>query len=334
MQSRMSQLRASPFDFIRSRKAVCHIPQRDRAETRTVTNKRIPEPQPYQLTDADRNARDDFFKIIIGLDGSPLPPEEEAERPSAACVAWFAKFLECRFRASWTTVMREALRDLWDLSNAPRPDEIGKVYSFMSVVAKSLFEVRGLAMVQIVDAVGNLGLLKDLRDPERAIPNQLVFAAVGWLSESTNTSILVRSNCVSAVAMLYDPLPVQPPRGLEIRRSVGSIPRQRTRLRSSRTFTSYRQNGFDGFDHEVFIFLRRFGRLIPEHGVGLADATQLITVSYVCFAMLDKVADIKIEWVNSLSLHLEFDNVRRVLKIFRFPSFCMLMYRDRTSISK
>lgn len=134
--------------------------------------------------------------------------------------------------------------------------------------------------------------------------------------------------------MLYDPQPAQPPGELEIRKSMGSIPRQRMRLRSSRTFTSYRQQGFDGIDQPLFIFLRKFGSLIPEPGAGLAGAPELITVSYVCFAMLDKVADVKIEWVNSLSLHLEFDNVQRVLKVFRFPSFCMLMYRDPTFISK
>jgi len=47
---------------------------------------------------------------------------------------------------------------------------------------------------------------------------------------------------------------------------------------------------------------------------------------------LDKVADVKVEWVNSLSLHLEFDNVRRRLKVFRFPSFCRLMYSQETTL--
>jgi hypothetical protein len=134
--------------------------------------------------------------------------------------------------------------------------------------------------------------------------------------------------------MLFDPQPAQPRGELGIRRSVGSIPHQRMRLRFGRTFTSYRQQGFDGVDQPLFIFLRKFGRLIPEPGADLAEAPELITVSYVCFAMLDKVADVRIEWVNSLSLHLEFDNVQRVLRVFRFPSFCMLMYRYPTFISK
>lgn len=134
--------------------------------------------------------------------------------------------------------------------------------------------------------------------------------------------------------MLYDPLPTPAPGELEVRRSVGYFPSRRLELHIGRTFLNYKQRGFDSFDQPVFMFLRKFGHLIPETGVGPNEASELITVSYVCFSTLDKVVDVKIEWVNSLSLHLEFDTVRRVLKVFRFPSFCMLMYREVTIISK
>jgi hypothetical protein len=140
------------------------------------------------LSDADRAARDEFFKIILSQDGPPLALVNEAERLSSPCVVWYAKFLECRYRGAWTTVTREALRNLGDGSNEPQPDEIGVVYRFMSVVAKSLLEIRNLSMSDIVDQAHSLRLLKDQRDTERAVPNQLVFAAVGWLSKSNTPS--------------------------------------------------------------------------------------------------------------------------------------------------
>ena len=133
--------------------------------------------------------------------------------------------------------------------------------------------------------------------------------------------------------MLYDPEPKQRPGQFKIRKAVGSIARPRARTRPGRTFTHYVRHGFDNFDQPLFIYFRKFGHLIPEIGT-FPKVPELITVSHVCFSMLDKVAEVKIEWVNSLSLHLEFDNVRRVLKIFRFPSYCLLMYRDMTFISK
>lgn len=33
-------------------------------------------------------------------------------------------------------------------------------------------------------------------------------------------------------------------------------------------------------------------------------------------------------WVNTLNLHLEFDQARKTLKVFRYPSFCRLLYRE------
>jgi hypothetical protein len=129
--------------------------------------------------------------------------------------------------------------------------------------------------------------------------------------------------------MLYDPEPTQPPGQLKVRRAMGSMGRARARAHQDHTFIHY----VEAVDQPLYIILRKFGRLIPEIGA-FPEQPELIAVSHVCFAMLDKVAEIQIEWVNSLSLHLEFDNVRRVLKIFRFPSFCMLMYREQTSISK
>jgi hypothetical protein len=312
------------------------ITNRVLAKKGSVTKSHCPEPAPA-LSEADRVARNIFFKVILHQTGVTLSPIEEAERLSAPCVVWYGKFLECRFKGAWTTVTREALRSLSPTFNEPRPGEIGVVYNFMSVAAKLLLEDghRGLAMVDIVDQADNLHLFKDQKDAQRATPNQLVFAAIGWLSKlAESSSCVAMSNAECLVAMLYDPEPIPRPGQLKVRKAMGSISHPRTRTRPGRTFIHYIQEGFDDIDQPLFIYLRKFGHLIPEIGAGLAKVPELITVSYVCFSMLDKVADVKIEWVNSLSLHLEFDNVRRVLKIFRFPSFCMLMYRDMTFISK
>jgi hypothetical protein len=106
------------------------------------------------------------------------------------------------------------------------------------------------------------------------------------------------------------------------------------RVGSGMTYSSYRQLGFDDFDQPIFVFLAKFGRLIPEPARDLSGMSEMITASNICFSVLDQIAGFKIQWVNSLSLHLEFDNIKRILKIFRFPSFCMLMYREGNLLSK
>lgn len=136
------------------------------------------------------------------------------------------------------------------------------------------------------------------------------------------------------IAMLYDPSPTPAPGEFEIRRPVESIPRYTAGRRSGCTITSYRKQEDDGFDQPMHTFLGWFGRLIPESRHRPSEALELITVSYICYSVLENMTDVSIEWVDSLSLHLEFDNVRGILKIFKFPSFCVLMYRDPTVITK
>jgi hypothetical protein len=176
---------ASFVSFFRSCKA-CQFRQKISAKKGSVTHRSGQEPGP-SLAEADIAARNAFFKVILHQDDAQLSTEEEAKLLSAACVEWYGKFLECRFRGAWTMVLREALRNLKPRFNEPQLGEIGTVYNFMSVVAKLLLEDgrKGLAISEISDEAGNLRMFKeDETDVERKIPNQLVFAAVGWLSKS------------------------------------------------------------------------------------------------------------------------------------------------------
>jgi hypothetical protein len=106
------------------------------------------------------------------------------------------------------------------------------------------------------------------------------------------------------------------------------------KLPRTSTFISYKQSREDA-SQPLCNFLRRFGNIIPEpQAESLHTSSDLIRASYVNFHTLDKVAGIKIEWVNCLSLHMEFDLVRRTLKLFKFPSLCRLMCGETTVLSK
>ena len=50
-----------------------------------------------------------------------------------------------------------------------------------------------------------------------------------------------------------------------------------------------------------------------------------LVVSYLNFQTLYDIAEIRIVWVDCISLHLDFDEKKRKLKVFRFPSFCSLI---------
>ncbi|RDW64276.1 hypothetical protein BP5796_10778 [Coleophoma crateriformis] len=76
--------------------------------------------------------------------------------------------------------------------------------------------------------------------------------------------------------------------------------------------------------------LSHFGDLVPrtcystsENGQNLYDDT--IIASNINFDALSKIGKLSIEWVESLSLHLELHERSSVLRLFRFPSFCALL---------
>jgi hypothetical protein len=71
---------------------------------------------------------------------------------------------------------------LYDTSTTPTPGDLVVVYNFVIAVAQLLKTRQELALVDIVDELDNENLLKPQPDEERAKPNQIVFAAVGWLS--------------------------------------------------------------------------------------------------------------------------------------------------------
>jgi hypothetical protein len=84
-------------------------------------------------------------------------------------------------------------------------------------------------------------------------------------------------------------------------------------------------------DQSLHLLLGRFGKLIPDlplrRGSKVAPPSELIVVPFVCYQTLRIVCSVEIEWVDTLSMHLEFDSSRKVLKVFRFPSFCRLLYK-------
>ncbi|KAF2469966.1 uncharacterized protein BDR25DRAFT_201402, partial [Lindgomyces ingoldianus] len=49
--------------------------------------------------------------------------------------------------------------------------------------------------------------------------------------------------------------------------------------------------------------------------------------AHISYYNLTRLAEIKIDWVDSIGEHLEFDRKQRALKLFRFPSFCALLCR-------
>jgi hypothetical protein len=91
----------------------------------------------------------------------------------------------------------------------------------------------------------------------------------------------------------------------------------------------------DNNDQPLYTMLGGFGNVIPrrqkeilseQKRPGLVKPDdEWIELSLLCFHTLIKFSNVKIEWVDGLCLHLEFDSYTKVFKLFRLPSICLLM---------
>jgi hypothetical protein len=119
--------------------------------------------------------QDRLVSIIVG------DVEIKGTRTLQAASSWYCLFLRNKFNAHWHLLAR-ALVGLSDNSLAPAPGDPVVVYNFVIAVAELLKKRKDLTLVDIVDELYNVNLLKIQLDEERAAPNQIIFAAVGWLS--------------------------------------------------------------------------------------------------------------------------------------------------------
>lgn len=114
------------------------------------------------------------------------------------------------------------------------------------------------------------------------------------------------------------------------------------------TFTKFSQT-VENSDQPLTFLLGTFGKIIPRRQRHMASGQASpyllgpqrqdearIELSLLRYHILKKVANIKVEWVDSLSLHLEFDKKTQALKLFRLPSLCLLMCccKDESPLSQ
>jgi len=135
--------------------------------------------------------------------------------------------------------------------------------------------------------------------------------------------------------MLYDAVPDPKADKLEVTKfATSSFGRQNPI--TTKKYLNFKQS-FDYIDVPIYLLLGRFGHLIPEASsyskhesstVG-GPPTEVVKVQSVCFNTLHDIAQLNIEWVTSLALHLELDSGNKTLKLFQFPSFCRMMSVDR-----
>jgi hypothetical protein len=133
--------------------------------------------------------------------------------------------------------------------------------------------------------------------------------------------------------MLYEPraLSELKPSKLQITKQSFLSSGKRVRLRSR--ILNTKTQGFDTVDQPLYNILGTFGDMIPNPTLSkrseASSSSEFVTASFLCYYTLHKVSKIEIEWVDTLRMHLEYSPSQKVLKLFRCPSICLIMYRHK-----
>lgn len=257
-------------------------------------------------------------------------PELRSGNLPLAC-DWYTSFLKSKIEESWATLFKPVLAQICCTNGKPCDACLEKSFLFLKTVV-SVFPKRDVALVDIVDELYNSEVLREAEsdtEHDRSDANQLAFAAFGWIS----LLYTPEPKPVKSLLRIFDPLGTAEPMG-------GPLNPSRRRRYPSGTFRYHEQTS-DNNDQPIYTLLKNFGpNIIPKCDKGTPLIHDLpgsrtarhdgwIDLSLVCFDTLHNVASIKIEWVDCVSLHLEFNSRIKTLKLFRFPSMCFVMCSNR-----
>lgn len=134
---------------------------------------------------------------------------------------------------------------------------------------------------------------------------------------------------LSSILLLYTPTPSPQPSQLQLQlKEPGHDERAlRSQLLGNSSCLLTADVATLSFAH----LLNRFGNLKFQPMSGSSQDHRPIIASNINYYILSKVTEIRIVWVDYLSLHLEFDRRTMTLKFFRFPSFCAMLAMPRES---
>jgi hypothetical protein len=281
---------------------------------------------------------------LFGENAVTSPSIAREEQLLFKCQKWYLGFINRQIETAATSLFDPiVIRSGDDKSQyagliRPTTETKQRVYRLMIHTAEALRsrEKRGIALADIVT------LLQDTRHPEhlrtgntayKCLAIQMIFCIAGWLT------------------MLYEPASNQEINKLQLEHPIAV-----QRLRPFRTDIIHHFSldmVFPGQSIPItqqpfHRLLHKFGGLIPcpdtlyeNRNFALdndmkawsqwqSDLTfdTAIMVHHVCFHTLRKIAGIRIQWVRSINLHLEFDQSKRTLKLFGYPAFCWLLSRS------
>ena len=260
------------------------------------------------------DAREELYCIMVS--------SREPDPITRQCWRWYLSYLELQIKELWNSVLSPVIRDLPSSWAIAKPEEWAIIYKVICIIASTIVKGTEIApgteisLDNIISELITADLLASSVNPDQV--RQMVWSLAG------------------PITMLFDPKTATTNFSqLQLRRPVSThIARGRHR---GTVITSFSRPVFVA-EEPFYQMLTEFGALLPEvRQIGFTAPCCHVSVltndsdfypSYISFDVLKNVAKLKIEWVNTLSLHLQLDERKRILRLYRFPAFCRLLYAE------
>ena len=260
------------------------------------------------------DARGELYCILV----SSKPPDYVTQQ----CWRWYLSYLDSRIEELWNNHLAPTIRDLPPECSAAKAADWAQIYKVICVIASTL--AKGMQGAQDME-VSLDDIIEELKTVD-LLAYPIVIDHVRQVAWSL----------AGSVTMLFDPKMRNASFSqLQLRRSALT---HATRGSHRSTFITSFSRPISAAQEPFYQMLLQFGALIPEvknsSSVGqcnhASDSTndRHFYPDYVCFDVLKNVAKLRIEWVNTLNLHLQLDENEGILRLYRFPAFCRLLYAD------
>ena len=245
----------------------------------------------------------------------PSSDSKESE-PYKGYFDWFCRYLENELLAVKDSHFTLCTSKVTAEKLPNQSLDLCALYNMMAVIVSTIGPHVDIDLDNLVRGLIELGIFikpdkgEESSEDRFGLMLQLVFMSIGWLSS------------------MYDP--EKDPQSGKLQITDDAIgPSNRRRGSRIRTF----EQDFAQTRQPVRTLLRVFGDVLGN-GSQLAQdqlkEREYLTVGYLSYYTLSRVGNIKIQWVDSVSSHLDFVESRRILKLFRFPSFCYMMYHAKS----
>ena len=268
-------------------------------------------------------AKDRFKNTLLSLQYRSMTERDRKERSGIVdeCFNYYCQWIERRFKDINTSHFAPCYAAPEPVNSPCNILNLVVMYNMLTLMAQTIISKDQLTLQEIIDEQGHNGDFDTNYPGTSGLLTQLIFMAFGWMT------------------MLYDPEMAPSPNELSLSRQT----RVSHRAFNTTVLLSYEQ-GFALVQQPLGRLFRVFGNIIPQSEDTNAELTHMLSsptasgpyqsseylvLSYLSYHTLSRVAQIKIEWVDCINLHLEFDEGRRLLKLFRFPSFCRLAYPSK-----